>query len=334
VRVATFATREPVSHRITTNRFWGDTVMEKSRWGSPLEANEAAGSRLELLLFQLGAKQVYGINVFKVKEVIPYQPLTRISGSHPLVKGIATLRGQTMPIIDLSLAIGGAPMAEPEKGYIIITEYNRSVHGFLIHRVDRIVNTQWDQVQHLPTQLGRNAFVAAITMINDDQIIEILDVEKVLDQVVHASTEVSKDLTEATKGHGQKVLAVDDSMVARNQIRRAMEQLGMECTLFNDGLQAKEALQGMLQEGIDVAEAFTMLICDIEMPRMDGYQLTTWIRQEPQLRNLYILLHSSISGAFNAEMVQRTGANQFLQKYHPDELARAVLERIDQRGTK
>jgi two-component system, chemotaxis family, chemotaxis protein CheV len=308
--------------------------MEKSRWGSPLEANEAAGSRLELLLFQLGEKQVYGINVFKVKEVIPYQPLTRISGSHPLVKGIATLRGQTMPIIDLSLAIGGAPMAQPETGYIIITEYNRSVHGFLIHRVDRIVNTQWDQVQHLPAQLGRNAYVAAITMMNDDQIVEILDVEKVLDQVVHASTEVSKDIRKATKGHGKKILAVDDSLVARTQIRKAMEQLGMDCVLFNDGLQAKEALEGMLEEGIDVGEVFTMIICDIEMPRMDGYQLTNWIRQESRLRNLYILLHSSINGAFNAEMVERTGANRFLQKYHPDELAHAVLDRIGQRETK
>jgi len=305
-------------------------VIDTSRWGSRQEAHQQSGTRLELLLFQLEQAQLFGINVFKVQEIIPYQPLTRISGSHPLIKGIATLRGKTMPVLDLSQAIGGPPMADPAAGFIIITEYNRSVHGFLIRRVDRIVNSQWDQVQHLPSQLGRNAYITAITLIEPNQIIEILDVEKVLDQVVHASTEVSSALSAQTEAHGAKVLVVDDSAVARNQIRRALEQMGVECTLFEDGLQAREALQAMLAQGTDIPAMYTLIICDIEMPRMDGYQLTTWIRQQPQLHAFYVLLHSSIGGIFNTDMVQRTGANAFVQKYHPDDLARAVLARIGQ----
>lgn len=303
----------------------------------PTQAAPGAGRtvapRLELLLFQLDGTQVYGINVFKVREVVRHQPLTRISGAHPVVKGIVTVRDTTIPVIDLSAATGGPGLNEPEKGYIVVTEFNRSVHGFLIRRLERIVSTQWEQVQHLPEQLGRNAFVTAITMLENDRIVEILDVEKILDQVMPTATDVSRDLSRLVGSVGsQRVLAVDDSSVARNQIARAMEQLGVDCLLFRDGVEAREALQQFLEDGVDVADEFALIICDIEMPRMDGYHLTEWIRSEPRLHDLYVLLHSSIDGAFNADLVRSTGANRFLQKYHPDELARAVLERIDQRS--
>ncbi|MBK1672956.1 chemotaxis protein CheW [Ectothiorhodospira shaposhnikovii] len=305
--------------------------MADQHWGSSLESNRVAGTRLELLLFQLEGRQLYGINVFKVQEVIHYQPMSRLAGAHPLVKGIATLRGITMPIMDLSLAIGGPALKEPEKGNIIITEYNRSVHGFLIRRVERIINTQWDKVQPPPRSTGRNAYVTAVTLVND-QIVEILDVEKVLDQVVHASTEVSPALTESVHAEACKVLVVDDSSVARNQIRASLEQLGVQCTLVNDGKHAMDLILRLQAEGVDVARHFTMVVSDIEMPEMDGYQLTTRIRQDPRLRDLYILLHSSISGVFNVDMVRRTGANKFIQKYHPDDLAQAVRERLEQIG--
>ncbi|MCG5513971.1 chemotaxis protein [Ectothiorhodospira shaposhnikovii] len=305
--------------------------MADQHWGSSLESNRVAGTRLELLLFQLEGRQLYGINVFKVQEVIPYQPMSRLAGAHPLVKGIATLRGITMPIMDLSLAIGGPALREPEKGNIIITEYNRSVHGFLIRRVDRIINTQWDKVQPPPRGTGRNAYVTAVTLVND-QIVEILDVEKVLDQVVHASTEVSRDLSETVRAQDCKVLVVDDSSVARNQIRASLEQLGVQCSLVTDGKHAMELILRLQADGVDVARYFTMIVSDIEMPEMDGYQLTTRIRQDPRLKDLYILLHSSISGVFNVDMVRRTGANKFIQKYHPDDLAQAVRDRLGQIG--
>jgi len=296
---------------------------------SVLDANRAAGTRLELLLFRLDQPQLYGINVFKVQEVVGYRPLTRMAGCHPLVKGIATLRGITMSVIDLAQAIGFAPLSEPERGQIVVTEYNRSVHGFLVRRVERIIHTQWDQVQPLPKKLGGETFVTAVTLI-DKTLIEILDVEKALDQVVHASTEVSSALTKQTDARAAKALVVDDSSVARHQIQRALEQIGVECTLMNDGKQAIEYIERLLAAGVDVARHFALVISDVEMPEIDGYRLTTWLRQQPGTREIYVLLHSSISGVFNLELVRRTGANQFIQKYHPDDLARAVLERVRQ----
>lgn len=307
-------------------------MKSNDHWHAGSGAESSSVPPLELLLFQLDGKQIFGINVFKVREVIPHQPLTRISGAHPVVQGIATVRDTTLTVIDLSLAIGGPPMANPRSGYIIVTEYNRSVHGFMINRVHRIVNTQWSEVQHLPPQTGSSAYVTAITTLPDGTIVEILDVEKILHQMSNTSTVVSADLVQSAQtGKGQRILAVDDSSVARHQIERAMEQLGIECLLFRDGQEVKEALQQMLDDGVDVAGDFAMIISDIEMPRMDGYHLTTWIRSEPRLRDLYVLLHSSIDGAFNTDLIRRTGADRFLQKYHPDGLAEAVLERMEQR---
>ncbi len=297
--------------------------------GSSLESNRAAGTRLELLLFRLNGSQLFGINVFKVQEVIPYQELTKLPGSSPLVNGVATLRGITMSVIDLSRAVGGPAMKNPKNGIIIITEYNRSVHGFLIHSVDRIVYTQWENVQAPPDAIGNRSFTTAITTV-DDQMIEIIDVERVLDNIVHASTDVSDDMTSQARQDSHKVLIIDDSMVARKQIERALEQVNIECVTATDGTDAIQILEQLTAEGHDMQHYFSMIISDIEMPNMDGYMLTTELRKRADFQHIYILLHSSISGEFNADMVQKTGANQFIQKYCPDELVEAVMKHLDQ----
>src|SRR5690606_4368720 len=131
-----FLADNPPARRFLVRRPGVATDMSNPTRGSILESNRAAGTRLELLLFRLGGRQLYGINVFKVQEVIHFRQLTRMPGANPLVSGIATLRGVTMPILDLSRAIGGVPLKNPEEGIIIITEYNRSVHGFLVGSVE------------------------------------------------------------------------------------------------------------------------------------------------------------------------------------------------------
>lgn len=294
---------------------------------SVLESNRVAGTRLELLLFRLNGPQHFGINVFKVQEIIPFKKLTRLPDSHQLVNGIANLRGITMPILDLSRAIGGPPLADIANSKIVITEYNRSVHGFLVKNVDRIVNTDWEKVMPPPAQSSRESYLTAVTII-DGEMIEILDVEKVLDDIVHASTLVSSELTEHADTQPHRVFVVDDSSVARKQIVRSMEQIGIECMTARDGRDALDQLDAMAKEGIDLGSHFSMIISDIEMPEVDGYMLTTALRQRPDCKELYILLHSSINGEFNVDMVKKTGANQFIQKYNPDDLAKTVLEHL------
>lgn len=288
-------------------------------------------NRLELLLFSLGGKQRFGINVFKVREVIQCPPLAHLPKSHPAIRGVATIRGKTIPVIDLSMAIGKPPMMEVSGGYVIVTEYNRSVQGLLVNGMDRIVNTKWESVLPPPKGAGNNSYLTAVTKL-DDHLVEILDVEKVFAEVIHYSVEVSAEVVgiglsseEAAAPH---VLIVDDSSVARGQIKRTLDQIKVSYTLASDGREALGVLKQWAEANDPLLGRLSMVISDIEMPEMDGYTLTSEIRKDPRLQDLYVILHSSLSGVFNDAMVKKVGASQFIAKFSADDLAMVVLDRL------
>ncbi len=290
-------------------------------------------NRLELLLFQLGTRQRFGINVFKVKEAIPCPTLTRMPNSHPVVRGTAHIRGMAISIFDLSLGIGGRPVEDISKSFVIITEYNRSVQGFLVSNIERIINISWADIMPPPSAVGRNNYMTAITKV-DNELIEIIDVEKVMAEVVGNDLKVSEDLVtsfaEQNAQHRPHILVADDSSVARNQIKRTMEQIGVDTTIVNDGRKALEKLQEWAEQGIDVKNHIAMMISDIEMPEMDGYTLTSEVRKDPLLKDIKILLHTSMSGNFNTSMVEKVGADRFIPKFSPDDLAIAVQGLIEE----
>jgi len=290
-------------------------------------------NRLEMLLFRLGTKQKFGINVFKVREAIPCPRLTKIPNSHPVVRGAAHIRGDTISIFDLAMGIGGRPVEDLSKSFVIITEYNRSIQGFLVSDIERIVNTTWADILPPPSATGRNNYMTAITQI-DDEIIEIIDVEKVMSEVVGADETVSSDLVEnyASQNSGERphILVADDSSVARNQVKRTMEQIGIDTTIVRDGKEALDQLKAWADEGIDVTKHISMLVSDIEMPEMDGYTLTMEIRKDPRIAGIKILLHSSMSGTFNNNMVEKVGADKFIPKFSPDDLASTVQEILEE----
>lgn len=165
----------------------------------------------------------------------------------------------------------------------------------------------------------------------DGQMVEIIDVEKVLAEAAPVSETVSAAVIDAdvqARAGSCRVLIVDDSSVARKQIIRCLQNLGVEVVALNDGRQALNYLKAMADEGRRPADEFMMMISDIEMPEMDGYTLTTEVRHDPRMQDMHILLHTSLSGVFNQNMVKRVGANDFLAKFQPDDLATRVAERI------
>lgn len=296
----------------------------------------AGGNRMELLLFRLGARQLYGINVFKVKEIIPCPRLTSLPRHTKEVRGVAHVRDTTISIVDLGMAIGLPPMKNPEENFVIVTEYNRRTQGFLVREVDRIVNLDWEEVHPPPKGSGKNSFLTAVSQL-EDQLIEIIDVERIISSVAPFNEEVSEDIItnevrELAKDH--HILLVDDSGVARNQVERNLSETGVTFTSLTNGREALEYLNALADEGKQVGKEFLMIISDIEMPEMDGYTLTKRIKQDPRLADLTILLHSSLSGIFNEAMVKKVGANYFLAKYDADELARVVIGEIRLAGAK
>jgi len=287
-------------------------------------------NRLELLLFKLDGKQMYGINVFKVREVLPCPALTVLPHSSMVVRGIAHIRGGTISVMDLGLAIGKAPIADIANSFVIITEYNGATQGFLVRSVERIVNMNWGDIHPPPKGAGRDNYLTAVTEV-DGKLVEIIDVEKILAEVSPPIEDVSAGvITEEVSqaAVSKHVLIVDDSAIARKQIKRCVESIGCETTVLNDGKQALEFLTAMADCGEKVTDKFLMMISDIEMPEMDGYTLTAEVRHDSRMTGLYILLHTSLSGVFNQAMVKKVGADQFLPKFNPDALASLVAERI------
>jgi two-component system chemotaxis response regulator CheV len=287
-------------------------------------------NRLELLLFRLDGKQLYGINVFKVKEVLQCPKLTIMPKSSRVVRGVANIRGGTIPILDLAMATGLPGQTQLDNAFVIITEYNTKVQGFLVHSVERIVNMNWEEIHPPPKGTGRDHYLTAVTRV-DNQLVEIIDVEKILAEVAPMSESISVGVIDAETQHkaiSLRVLTVDDSSVARKQVSRCLETVGVEVTALNDGRQALDYLKQMVAEGKKPEEEFLMMISDIEMPEMDGYTLTAEIRNDPRMQKLHIILHTSLSGVFNQAMVKKVGADDFLAKFRPDDLAARVIDRI------
>ena len=291
----------------------------------------AGHNRLELLLFRLGVRQRFGINVFKIREVIKCPPLTRMPHSHPVTRGIAHMRGKTITVFDLGAAVGKRPQAVSEDASLLITEFNRQVQGFLVSGVDRIVNVNWEDIKPPPSGMGDDNYMTAVTSV-DGELVEVIDVERVLGDVVNIDTDVSDGLTQAgASSHqdGRKILVVDDSLVARKQILGVLKQLDLEYLEARNGREALDLLLQMNKEdGGPISDRIAFVLSDVEMPEMDGYTLTKTIKENPQLQVLQVCLHTSLSGVFNHAMAEKVGADRLIEKFDPDELAKDIIEML------
>ncbi|WP_421712581.1 chemotaxis protein CheV [Alteromonas abrolhosensis] len=292
-------------------------------------------NRLELLMFQLGTRHIFAMNVFKIKEVINVPKLNIMPGSHHNLKGVMNYRGSSIPIIDLRQAIkmrGAATQATAKN--VIITEYNRSVQGFIIGEVKNIVNTSWGTIQPPPSGIGKSNYLTAITQVNVEgkqELVEIIDVEKVLAEIIDYDTSISEEvLDKEIVNHflGKKVLIVDDSSTARKQIKDTLEQLGISIIERKNGAEALALLKQWADQGKNPTDEILLMFTDAEMPEMDGYRLTSEVRNDPRMSNLFIALNTSLSGSFNDAMVEKVGCDRFISKFQPDMLVDVAQQRM------
>jgi len=294
--------------------------------------NLVGENRLEILLFRLNGLQTFGINVFKVQEVLTCPRLTSIPQSHSATRGLATIRNKTIPVIDLAAAIGQRPLEASTENLIIITEYNGTVQAFLVKAVDRIVNMNWQDIKSPPNGVGRNNYMTAVTEV-DDRLVEVIDVEKILAEIIGVDLHIENaEQLVGKDGNTLKILIADDSLVARNQVQRTLEQIGVESIITTTGKEALDVLKSMAADGVDVTKEINLVISDIEMPVMDGYTLTSEIRADERLRGVNIMLHSSLSGGFNESMTKKVNADKFIPKFQAEELASEIKELLIEKG--
>lgn len=199
-----------------------------------------------------------------------------------------------------------------------------------------IVNTSWSDIQPPPSSAGKNNYLTAITHLENDglmELVEIIDVEKVLSEIIEYDTSISEGLLDSDVKEslvGQKVLVVDDSATARWQVRETLTQLGIEVIEEKNGLRALNLLQSWADDGKTVTDEILMMFTDAEMPKMDGYRLTAEIRKDERMSDLFIALNTSLSGSFNEAMVEKVGCDRFISKFQPDLLVEVVQEKMRQ----
>jgi two-component system chemotaxis response regulator CheV len=291
----------------------------------------AGANRLELLLFHLATDELYGINVFKVREVMKLPSLTRMPDADSRIEGMTNLRGQTLPVISLRQALG---LGENDcEGKVIIAEYNQSLQGLHVGGVDRIIRVSWDQIKPPPMLVRNNTQggVTAVTILEDGRMVLILDVEKILADICpRADDEVYAGVTREAAVQGKKVLFADDSLVARKQITKTLDRLGIGYNQATTGKEAWEQLLALAEQaaasGRRVHDDIQLILTDIEMPEMDGFTLVKQIRLDSRFEGIPILMHSSLTGMCNMGKGKSVGATDFITKFDPKVLTEKILK--------
>jgi two-component system chemotaxis response regulator CheV len=301
------------------------------------ERTQLAGTNhLEVLLFSLGTNdhtgrnEVFGINVFKVREVLNIPEITSAPEMPDGVEGFVSLRGDMVPIINLQKFCKLTSTDEPK--ILMITEYNTHVQGFLVNAVDTIQRLNWEQVKEPPPLLSSRlgGLVTAVSELPDKRLVMIMDVEQVLAEAGDFYDETLFDGIEKLDADRQySILFADDSSVARKQITKALDHLGVKHVGAVNGAEAWKLLNAMAdkceEQGRDIVTEIQAVLTDVEMPEMDGYVLTQKIKADPRFKHLPVIMHSSLTADANMAMGKGVGADAYVPKFQPRELA-ATLE--------
>jgi two-component system chemotaxis response regulator CheV len=295
----------------------------------------AGTNKLEILMFTLGSdtrtgrEETFGINVFKVREVMRIPPITRAPDMPEAVEGMVSLRGVLVPVIDLAKYAG--IQTEEKADIMIVTEYNGHTQGFLVKAVDNILRLDWSAMRVPPAMLVAElgGLVTAITELKDGRLVMMMDVEKVLaetarfgsdDMIFKAVKPIGKD--------GRTVFFADDSSVARHQIQRTLDAMGVKSIAAINGRQAWIELTKMADycdaSHTPLKDMLQVILTDVEMPEMDGYMLTRKIKADKRFNGIPVLMHSSLSSSSNQQLGKTVGVDEYVPKFEPQKLAETL----------
>ena len=279
----------------------------------------------KLLLFYLTGHRPFGLGTLKIREIMPFVPLTKLPHSHSAVVGTMSFRGSAVPVIDMAAAVGYPPLTVEERktASIIITDIQRREIGFLVRSVRKIVETDWKDVMPPPKSLGDRAFITGLVTI-EEQIVQLLDVELLLARVYPESVnprEVALTDVQRETLKGLNILLVDDSQVARKQLSDALDSKDVSYFVTTNGQDALDLMLNANGEG----KPIDILVSDIEMPGLDGYELTFNVRDSSSLKQPYIILHTSLNSEMSVSYAKQVGADEALTKFDAEELLHAIL---------
>ncbi len=301
--------------------------------------NLTSSNKFELLLFRLGAdsalgqSELFGINVFKIREIVAMPAITPIVGASPHSLGVVNLRGQVIPVLDLPSIVGCTP--KTGLNIMLVTEFARTTQAFAVESVEDIARLDWNQVMSAESSGSAGKLVTSIARLDGNtdntRLAQVLDVEAIL-QMVSPSDEHQVDPQKVgarlVLKPGTIVLAADDSFVARSLIEQELKVLQAPYEMTKSGKEAWDRLNALADEaeaeGKTVQDKVALVLTDLEMPEMDGFTLTRNIKQSARLSGLPVVIHSSLSGSANEDHVRSVGADGYVAKFVAEDLANTL----------
>jgi two-component system chemotaxis response regulator CheV len=298
----------------------------------------AGTNKLEILLFSLGTdartgrQETFGINVFKVREVMRTPPITAAPEMPAAVEGMVSLRGALVPVVDL--ARYARVDTQAPRSIMIVTEYAGHTQGFLVAAVDTILRLDWSQMRVPPAMLlaELGGLVTAVTELPDGRLVMLMDVEKILSETTRYDDEIVYRNIKPLDNPELTVFFADDSAVARKQIERTLDAMGVKYVAAINGREAWNELEKVAASaqtaGQKVSELISLVLTDIEMPEMDGYILTKKIKSDPRFAGVPVIMHSSLSGMSNQQLGKSVGVDEYVPKFEPQRLSETLTRRL------
>ncbi|THB62801.1 MAG: chemotaxis signal transduction protein CheV [Desulfovibrio sp.] len=288
---------------------------------------ESGTNELEIIEFyidelQPGApnpqREYFGVNVAKVLEVIESPGLVPLpSAPHPCFMGTIPLRDLVLPVLDLSVWLK-MDKAPNDLEVILVTEFNKTVTGFLVSGVTQIHRFSWSSIQppsHVLSRLDTNCITGMVDI--EGHFVLMLDLEKVLSDLNPEIYE-SEGVSQTAMGEGFRALIADDSTALRMMIHRNLTEANYQVDTANDGEEAWMRLLSLKDQAARdnkrVVDLVDILISDIEMPKMDGYTLTRRVKEDPDLKDLPVVLFSSLITDDQRHKGESVGADDQITK--------------------
>jgi len=312
--------------------------------GIDARARLAGTNKLEILMFTLGSdrnsgrRETYGINVFKVREVIRAPALTRAPDMPSSIDGMASLRGSLVPVLNLVRYVGVE--TDDAAPIMILAEYNGQTLGFLVEAVETILRLDWSAMRAPPAMLTSNAggLVTAVTELNDGRLVMMIDVESILDEIIGSDSKMMPEALDDRPPPGRTVLFADDSAVARKQIARTLDAMQVAHMDAVNGSHAWNQLKKIADDadvaGRAVRDSLQLILTDVEMPEMDGYMLVKRIKSDARFKGIPVVMHSSLSGDSNKTLGMSVGADEYVPKFEPQRLAQMLTRLLKQEGAR
>ncbi|HEX4844123.1 MAG TPA: chemotaxis protein [Limnobacter sp.] len=288
---------------------------------------ESTTEMIEILLFSLGGQEVFGLNVFKIREVTEMLPVTQIPGQQGAMSGIISLRGQVLPVVSLGDAIGMGDGTANSK--LIISEFASRSVAFAVADVDKIIRVPWSEVKPPQRYDSEQGCVFGVVMLKDGGLVSLVDIESVCHRVLPESdTETHATAKAMSLPQSAPVFFVDDSLVARRKISEVLDTLGLQHSHAVNGVEAEQKLLALAgsaeQQQLPIQDKVSLVLVDEEMPIMDGCTLTRKLKSDPRFKNIPIIMYSSLTSDENARRGMDAGVNIYVKKFDSASLSSAI----------